>query len=47
MGKESIKEKEKKQLTAKQKEIILTIVVLLTSIVIGFFIGKALFEAMY
>lgn len=30
-----------------KKELIITIVVLLVAIVLGFFIGKALFEAMY
>ena len=30
-----------------KKELIVTIVVLLAAIVLGFFIGKALFEAMY
>lgn len=32
---------------SKQKEIIVTIVVLIASILIGFFIGKYLFELMY
>ena len=30
-----------------KKELIITIVVLLVAIVLGFFIGKALFQAMY
>lgn len=40
------KNKESK-LTPKQKELIVTIFVLLISIVVGFFIGKALFEALH
>ena len=39
-------EKEKK-LTPKQKEIIITVIVVLASIVVGFIIGKALFNALY
>ena len=39
--------KEKSKLTAKQKEIIITIIVLMLSIAIGFFIGKYLFELIY
>lgn len=37
----------KGKLTSKQKEIIITITVLVGSILIGFFIGKYLFELMY
>ena len=37
---------EKKKLTSKQKEIIITIVVLIAAIIVGFFLGKALYEAM-
>lgn len=45
MEKESSKKEIK--LTPKQKEIIITVVVLIIAIVVGFFIGKFLFEAMY
>ncbi len=38
--------KSKKELTAKQKEIIITIVTLLLSVIVGFFIGKYLYEVM-
>ena len=41
------KDNKEKKLTSKQKELIITIVVLVLSIVIGFFIGKYLFEVMY
>ena len=37
----------KGKLTSKQKEIIITIVVLIGSVLVGFFIGKYLFELMY
>jgi len=46
MEKESNKET-KNKLTSKQKEIMITIIVLVFSIAIGFFIGKYLFELMY
>ncbi len=39
--------KEKFKLTAKQKEIIITVIVLIACIVVGFYIGKALFNALY
>ncbi len=39
--------KKEKNLTSNQKEIIITIIVLLASIVVGFLIGKYLFELMY
>ena len=49
-----IKNKEKEikiekdnKLTDKQKELIITIIVLVASVVVGFFIGKVLFDAMY
>lgn len=51
--KETVKEEENKiekknnKLTDKQKEIIITAIVLIVSIVVGFFIGKVLFDAMY
>ena len=38
---------EKKKLTPKQKEIIITVVVVIASIIVGFIIGKALFDALY
>ena len=41
-----MEKKEKCKLNAKQKEIIFTIIVLILSIVVGFFIGKYLFEVM-
>ena len=41
------KENKKKELTPKQKELILTIVVLLVCVVVGFFAGKFLFEALH
>lgn len=41
-----MEKKEKGKLNAKQKEIIFTIIVLIISIVVGFFIGKYLFEVM-
>ena len=37
----------KSKLTPKQKEIIITVVVLIFAIIVGFFIGKGLYEAMY
>ncbi len=37
----------KGKLTSKQKEIIITIIVLIGSVLVGFFIGKYLFELMY
>ncbi len=43
-------EKEKKKvqkLTARQKEILITIAVLLVACIVGFFIGKWLFEALH
>ncbi len=46
MEKEEKNEK-KGKLTSKQKEIIITIVVLVSSIAVGFIIGKFLFELMY
>lgn len=39
--------KKENKLTSNQKEIIITIIVLLASIVVGFLIGKYLFELMY
>lgn len=50
MVKKNNKEKNvesKGKLTSSQKEIIITIIVLIVSILIGFFIGKYLFELMY
>ena len=43
------KELEKKEckLTPKQKELIITVIVLLLAIVVGFFIGKWLFEVLH
>lgn len=37
----------KNKLTVAKKEIIVTIVVLVASIVLGFLIGKELFDSMY
>ena len=37
----------KGKLTSKQKEIIITIVVLIGSVLVGIFIGKYLFELIY
>ena len=39
--------KKENKLTSNQKEIIITIIVLFASIVVGFLIGKYLFELMY
>ncbi len=39
--------KEKSKLSARQKEIIFTIIVLLVSVIVGFFIGKYLFDIMH
>lgn len=39
--------KKKNKSKVDKKELIVTIVVLLAAIVLGFFIGKALFDAMY
>lgn len=39
--------KTKNKIKVDKKELIVTIVVLVAAIVLGFFIGKALFEAMY
>ena len=39
--------KEKKKLTDKQKEIIITVVVLIFSIALGLFLGKLLYDAVY
>ena len=44
--KENNKEKEQK-LTSKQKEIILTIIVLILSVVLGIFIGYKLFNYLH
>ncbi len=52
MEKDSKKERTKKAsdkqyLTDKQKEIIITILVVSASVAIGIFVGKMLFELMY
>ena len=47
MEKKKTEEIKEKKLTAKQKEIIFTIIVLFLAIVVGIFGGKALYEAMY
>ena len=47
MEKENSKEKKKVEFNSKQKEIIITIIVLIVSVLVGFFIGKYLFELMY
>lgn len=39
--------KTKNKIKVDKKELIVTIVVLAAAIVLGFFLGKALFEAMY
>lgn len=39
--------KEKNKLTASQKELIFTIIVLILSVAVGFFIGKYLFDIMH
>ena len=44
--KEEIDNNVKSGLTPKQKEIILTIVVLFACVIVGFFIGKYLYELM-
>ena len=44
MNKENKKES---KLTPKQKELLITCLVLLGAIVVGFFIGKWLFEALH
>lgn len=48
MEKENKEVKEKKsKLTPKQKELIITIAVLLVATIVGFFIGKWLFDALH
>lgn len=42
-----MEKKNKSKLTPKQKEIIFTIIVLIFSVVVGFFIGKYLFDIMH
>lgn len=42
-----MEKKNKPKLTPKQKEIIFTIIVLILSVVVGFFIGKYLFDIMH
>ena len=39
--------KKKKKLNINKKELIVTIIVLVLSVIIGFLIGKELFEAYY
>lgn len=41
------KNNDKSKMNINKKELIITIIVLLISIVIGFIAGKALFEAVY
>ena len=41
------KKEKKNKITINKKELIITIVVLVLCIVVGFFAGKALYEAMY
>ena len=42
-----IENRRKNGLTPKQKELVITILVLLCSVVVGFFIGKVLFDALH
>ena len=39
--------KKEKKLNINKKELIITIIVLVLSVVIGFIVGKELFEALY
>ena len=39
--------KKKKKLNINKKELIVTIIVLILSVVIGFLVGKELFESFY
>ncbi len=43
----NIENKKENGLTPKQKELLITIIVLLCSVVVGFFIGKVLFDALH
>ena len=43
----NIENKKENGLTPKQKELPITILVLLCSVVVGFFIGKALFDLLH
>lgn len=44
---EELMGKTKNKIKIDKKELIVTIVVLAATLVLGFFLGKALFEAMY
>ena len=47
MKKNKVEAKELDQAKIDKKELIVTIIVLLISIIIGFYIGKAMFDALY
>ena len=44
---EEVMANKKNKSKVDKKELIVTIIVLAASVVLGFFVGKALFEAMY
>ncbi len=43
----NIENKKENGLTPKQKELLITVLVLLCSVVVGFFVGKALFDLLH
>lgn len=43
----NIESKKENGLTSKKKELLITVLVLLCSVVVGFFIGKVLFDALH